>query len=648
MSRKFRRRSRQISKLGMKTILVASAICASGIMVASLFLINYFREEPTIASTNPMVVAEITVFQENDPILKGSIMQNVLGIKIRANGNTNKLNLVSFEFTSRGTSKPVEQNICNARLWNTGNQEYFTPNRQLGAALNVIPDGTFIMNGGIPLHEGENFFWLTFDILGNQSPSKLSIDAELISANIGTLVYNPDRVALNGTKEVLSNVPYYSVGNGDISALSTWNSRRDGAGKQPSSFNEPNATFFIQSGHILTNTVSGCIPAILIERNGVLKSTTILRSDLLDIQPGGTYIQEKDFENSATLKKLIIRDQGNYLHLNKGPVPGKQKQFAPHSTVVLNQYSDVTFSDSVVWGNLIIDAIEAQTANAGRGLRTIKGNLEIRATGKDGYLCTTASDTINIAGNMTIAGGRLVLAPVANSTTMVIGGQLIIDKGWLSDVLPGKNSKGNVHLVPGTLVLLRSGTFHFNGSGSQIICISPQIVWSQLNTDVILPDVEILQGSSLTIRGEKMGNLPREKTIRIKRDGTFNTGNAVIQGAGKFILEDFASLSTEHPDGINSSNAKGCIQTASTYFSSNANYIYKGSSSPQMMGDFKTIPDDGVIASLTISKERISDIVMLEKSWRIKGRLIQQRGNINKNSHEFEYGEKSKTAIAIP
>ncbi len=646
MSRKFRNRRRQIGKLGLRTILVASLIGATGILTASLFLISYFREESSMAATDPMVVSEIVIIQNNAPLFKGSQMQLMVGVKVKVKGNSNKLKVVSFEFSSQGTSRPINETVHNARLWNTGKQDFFTPIRQLNASFPSIPEDIYNLNAGTILNEGDNYFWLTYDIAPNRAGNHLTAEADLVSVNIGTLKYNPDRVSLGGSKSIINNIPYFSMGNGDISSLNSWNSSRDGSGTRPASFNEAGATFFIQSGHVMTNSVSGCIPAIIIERNGVLRSGSDVKSDYLDVQSGGTYIQEKSFSDFSKLKQFTIRNNGNYLHSNEGALPGKDKNFEPHSTTTLNNYSDSTFKNSVVWGNLIVDVKNAVPSDLGRCLRKIKGNLEIRATGTSGYLYTSQSDTIEVYGNFSMMGGRLILAPAGNTTTLSVEGQFILDKGYLSDHLPGKNNKGSALFVPGSLMLIRSGTFYLKGNNSQLVFTASNTTWNQSGGDVLLPDITIASGATLNLIGDKMGVLGDKKHFIVKGDAVLHTCNTIISGAGKFILEDFGTLSTENSEGINSSLLKGAIQTGSVYFSSSANYMYKGSHTPQTTGVFLTHPNEGRVNNLVISKSRISDVVILQQPIIINGRLDQQRGNINKNSFSLQFEEKRKTVTA--
>ncbi|MBL0339578.1 MAG: hypothetical protein IPP71_00895 [Bacteroidetes bacterium] len=640
MSRKFRNSRRQIGKLGLRTILVVSVVAAGSILTAALLLINIFRDEKTLADSNPMVVSEIEVFQDLTPVLKGASMQSLLGIKVVVKGNAKKLQLSSFQFTTVGTSHPIEKIIINTRLWSTGFQAYFSPIRQLGAALPNITEENFTMNAGIPLSEGENYFWLTCDIGDKIAGKELKIRTGLVTTVIGTLTFEPDRITQQGSKRIVNNQPYFSISNGDISAIDKWSTTRDGSGRHPQSFSENGATFCIQAGHILTNTLNACLPALIIERNGVLRSSTSIKAEYVDIQAGGTFIQQKEVLAPNSLNKFIIRNNGNFIQLHSGALPGKVKQFEPYSTVTLNNYSYQTFELPISWGNLVIDTKDSNPVDFSNCFRTIRGDLEIRATGTEGYLYTSSSDTIQISGSLYIKGGRLALAPGGNETTLIVKKDFILDKGWFSDLLPNKQGNGKVKFFVGSLVYLKSGNFKMTGKESEMYFTKNKVTYSQSETVVILPDVTIMENSALTIAGKKMGIFPTGKQLHIMKDAILNTCVSIVEGEGLLFVDDFATLSTEHQEGINSIGLKGCIRTAKRYYSSKANYAFVGATTPQYSGIFKTMPQSETMNNLVISKARITDVVILEQPVLVKGRLLQHKGNINKNSFALDQGEK--------
>ena len=59
----------------------------AGLMIgAVLFVAQLFENEESVASTDPMVISDIKVFQDTMPVLKGTSLQLVLGIKLRSLG----------------------------------------------------------------------------------------------------------------------------------------------------------------------------------------------------------------------------------------------------------------------------------------------------------------------------------------------------------------------------------------------------------------------------------------------------------------------------------------------------------------------------------------------------------------------------------
>ena len=109
----------------------------------------------------------------------------------------------------------------------------------------------------------------------------------------------------------------------------------------------------------------------------------------------------------------------------------------------------------------------------------------------------------------------------------------------------------------------------------------------------------------------------------------------------------FISVKNWNREGINSTGPNGCIQTAKRYYSSKANYVYTGALSPQYSGIFTTNPEADAVNNLIVSKSQISDVLVLQQPILITGRLIQQRGNINKNSFLLDQGIKKEIASEV-
>ncbi len=624
-------------------LLVVTTIC--GLSAAAFFFtFQLFENEPSLAGTDPMVITDIEVFQDTTSVLKGTPMQLALGINIHTKGKAQPLNFLSMEIAARGTTQPYEDFINNARLWCTGNTGYFIPVKQTGETVSNIPEDNFTVGSMVKLLEGDNFFWVTFDVSQLPGSRINQLDAECIRIQIGTLYHEPSISAPPGNRKIINNIPFYSTGNSDISSLDSWNSLRDGSGNRPSNFNQLNATFHIQPGHILRNDLNACISYLLIERNGVLLSNSGIKSDRLEILGGGTMVQTKPLQE-VNIEKFIIRNGANYIHQNNGKIPGSRKQFESFSNVLLNEYSSETFSQQINWGNLVIDADSNASADIATAFHNIGGNLEIRSTGGN-FLYSSITDTITIEGSMVMSGGSLLICGQKSPMVLCVNRELILKGGCLADGLPGKATKGSLVIYPGKMVYLKTGQFRMSGKHSAILFREEQVSWKQDLSNFILPDITVLPGCTLSIAGRELGMIGADRKLLVSSTSMIDCGTTVISGMGSFILEPHSALATAHPEGIHSDALAGSIQTQKRFYSSSADFAYNGISNPQQTGIFKTAPGEKTINQMTIQKTSVNSVVILQQDIKVTGRLVKACGNINKNSFRLEAGELTTARAA--
>lgn len=636
MKRRFRNSSRQIGRLGLRTLLVSATIGMLAFIAISLFLIHFFRNEDGKAIGDPMVVTDSRIIADSSTLYRGSSLQLLSGIKISAKGSSNKLSVTSFTFSNQINEALASKLIRNLRLWSTASSDQFSPSRQLGNTIAQLYQSTFTFDLNQSLQQGDNYFWLTADI-----ESDATIDAEYlqitcIATKIGTLSYDPIPPSRRLVHKLLKNKPYYSTGNADISDLKAWNSRRDGAGEPLLSFSNPNATFHIQPGHILTNRLSGCLPTLIVERNGVLQSTSSVKSDLLEVQPGGIFFQLEKIVDPSNPKILSLKNGSQFVNQQSGYLPGKQKRFDKQSVVILKDFSNQTFSQSVTWGNVIIDNDNMESVDFANGLKKVQGDLEIRKTGSKATIFTSTSDSIFIGGNLQMTGGHLAIGSKDGNSTLIIGDQLNIRNGSLSDRIPEIKSSGNLHLIAGNLVQIKDGELLLEGEHSQILLTRSGICnWKQGEFNVILPNLMISAGAVLNVIGEKIGMIAKNKELVVLKDGQLKLNEAVLFGMGSFRLEPLGTIATANPAGLNSDGWFGAIQTAKRHFSSHSVYIFDGNSNLQETGIFYTVPQPNTVKDFVIFKQSHSAVVKMMQSFHINGRFIQKSGSVNKNSFQL-------------
>lgn len=633
MKRRFKNSSRQIGRLGLRTLLVSATIGMLAFIAISLFLIHFFRNEDGKAIGDPMVVTDSRVMADSSTLYRGSTVQLLSGIRISAKGSSNKLNVTSFTFSNQFDAATANRLIKNLRLWSTASSDQFSPSRQVGNTIPQLSQSTFKFDLNQSLRQGENYFWLTADIEPDPHIDADFIQITCIATKIGTLSYDPIPPSRRLVHRLLKNKPYYSIGNGDILDLKAWNSKRDGAGESLLSFSNPNATFHIQPGHIMTNRLSGCLPTLIVERNGVLQSTSAIKSELLEVQPGGVFFQLERVIDPSNPKILCLKNGSQFVNQQPGFLPGKEKRFGKQSVVILKDFSRQTFSQSVTWGNVIIDNDKMESVDVQNGLHKILGDLEIRKTGNKATIYTTSTDSIFIGGNLQITGGNLAIGSKDGISTLIIGDQLNIRNGSLSDRTPENKNPGNLNLIAGTLVQIKDGDLLLEGNHSQILFNRSGISnWKQGESIVILPHVFISPGTILNVIGEKFGMIAKDKELVVLKDSQLKLNEAVLFGMGDFRLEPHGTIATSNAAGINSDGWFGAIQTAKRHFSSHSVYIYDGNSNLQETGIFYTVPQPNTVKDLVIDKQSHAAVVKMMQSFHINGRFIQKSGSVNKNS----------------
>lgn len=115
-----------------------------------------------IGVPDPMSLTSCTNTQITGGVLVNSINNPILRINVAVSGSLNPFNISSFKFTTTGTTNPATD-IRNAKVFFTGNNPVFSASSQFGTPVQ-FPNGVFYITGSQTLAEGNNYFWLTYDI----------------------------------------------------------------------------------------------------------------------------------------------------------------------------------------------------------------------------------------------------------------------------------------------------------------------------------------------------------------------------------------------------------------------------------------------------------------------------------------------------
>ena len=647
-NKKIRQRTQLKTTLRLSTIAVAASI--TGLIVLLVVIFNLSKKEQGHAAQSMVFRSCITV-QDTMNVLRGSINQNVIGVVVEASGNGNPTKVNSIVFTANGTSQPIEQNIENARLWYTGNDNGFMPISQTGSTVLTVTSKPFEIVCNQTLQPGKNYFWLTFDVKGEAAFAPGTIDATCSEIRIGAISYKPFISDPSGKRFTEPNIPYYSMGNFPANNMNGWNSKRDGSGIAPKQLNATRNSFFIQAGHRIISSTGASLQTVVVEKGGELKITSPLRLNTLNVACGGSVEQDITVTDYYCFNNFIMENGSNYIHNNTGYFPGLNNILEPQSNQTFFQYGEATFAYHTSWGNVIIDATTPLDIDIKKNFSIVKGDFEVKKTGSvdpkvgssNGIFCG-GNDTLWIGGSLIISGGNFYGLKSNSHEQLVvkIGKDLMVREGNLYDVL--NNNKGkSIFNVNGNVVLTGGNVQFSRGSGSEMAFVGiGESKWYQKNTaNVMLGNIVVGSKHTLELKGDKLGDISSKSLMDIQEGGKLLCGNNIVTGLGHFILQDNATIGIGRQDGLSSTREKGNIQTKGRIFHSGANYMYYTATNSQQTGDFITRPISNTMRNLIINKDAQSQKVILTQDFSILEQVMINKGDVVENGKELKLPKMS-------
>ncbi|OYU97751.1 MAG: hypothetical protein CFE21_05535 [Bacteroidetes bacterium B1(2017)] len=148
-------------------------------------------------------VSSTSVHTDLSKVETGSINNRMLRIYVQTSASGASINATSFSFSTNGSAAPLV-NIANAKVFYTGSSNAFASTTQVGTAV-AAPSGTFTITGNQALGNGDNYFWLTYDVPSGANIGD-SVDAEVSSITIATVPQTPTVTAPAGAR--LIRAPY--------------------------------------------------------------------------------------------------------------------------------------------------------------------------------------------------------------------------------------------------------------------------------------------------------------------------------------------------------------------------------------------------------------------------------------------------------
>lgn len=113
-------------------------------------------------------------------VAAGDAGQPILSVNIRTENTEPALTAQSFRFTTEGTT--LLSDLTKATLYYTSRSDAFAATTKVGETA-LTETAEFVITGNQVLTEGDNYFWLTYD-LSQQAETGRTIDAGCLSVNL--------------------------------------------------------------------------------------------------------------------------------------------------------------------------------------------------------------------------------------------------------------------------------------------------------------------------------------------------------------------------------------------------------------------------------------------------------------------------------
>lgn len=159
----------------------------------------------------PMSYSASNVYQLTGKVARGSVNQPVIALEVTTVGSSAPISVSSITMNTNGTTRAGD--IANARIYYTGSSGVFNTSNQFGVTV-ANPSGAFVVSGTQQLAPGNNYFWLTYDIVSNAVLGNY-VDGECPSVTVSGTARTPTTTAPFGDRQIADPLAgTYTVGTG--------------------------------------------------------------------------------------------------------------------------------------------------------------------------------------------------------------------------------------------------------------------------------------------------------------------------------------------------------------------------------------------------------------------------------------------------
>jgi hypothetical protein len=178
----------------------------------------------TIASgAAPMTFVSADVVRNTDGVSAGALNMPIIRVRVSVSGIV-PISARNFNFARTGTTNPAA--IANAKVYYTGTNPNFSTSNQIGSTINAPVPATFSVNQNITLVDGDNYFWVAYDIASGAALGDL-LAAECVNVTVAdtirtlispaaggrTVTLPMTLVASNAAQPLLGKVEQNSINN---------------------------------------------------------------------------------------------------------------------------------------------------------------------------------------------------------------------------------------------------------------------------------------------------------------------------------------------------------------------------------------------------------------------------------------------------
>jgi hypothetical protein len=355
------------------------------------------KTEPfsTMSSATPFTYSSSSVTQASTAgTSQYSINNEILSVKISGSGSCGT-SVTNFKFNiigDDGTNLP--SNITVAKIYYTGSSNIFSSTNYVGEVAS--PNGEFVISSNQALANGDNYFWLTYDIAGdaNTGTGYNKIDAQLVSFDLNNVTYT-DATDKNpaGSRTIVPAEFYYTIASGNWSDNNIWSNTESGTTCNC----QPNGSGVAVIRHGITLDTDRTVSALEIRDGGKVTSTSsTLTTEVLNTIGSGYF----DLSGPLTLNgNLTLSGSGSSFLRSTSQISIGGVLDIGTGTMLTRSGNILTLN-----GNINVNGSLAQSTSldvvSGGGTAYISGNgtlqarnFIIKATGKT--VPSTSSLTFN-------------------------------------------------------------------------------------------------------------------------------------------------------------------------------------------------------------------------------------------------------------